>query len=148
MAAVTTAIEHFSESELGCRCCGTVKLHPTFAEKLPELRKAWGGPLVPSSVCRCPKRNTLVGGHPRSLHLTANPVHLKAEGTMAADLRWASWEPEQRLAFARLAWANGWSIGLHPSYIHIDRRADIDLPKAIYYYAEWPMDFRKQDVTA
>jgi hypothetical protein len=43
---VTTAIEFFSEKELACKGTNVIKLDPRFAAALPELRRAWGEPVV------------------------------------------------------------------------------------------------------
>lgn len=138
-------IEFFGEDELKCKCCGVVLLHPTFATALPELRRAWGKPLYPTSICRCPAHNKRVDGHPNSLHLTVNPVR-PTEGTMAADIRWRPWPVDDKKAFAKLAHSMGWAVGLHNSFIHLDRRGDIGLEPTTFYYGQWDMDFRKQDI--
>lgn len=145
MSPVTTAIPHFTEAELACKCCGTIKLHPSFAVELPKLRDAAGRPLIPSSVCRCPSRNVAVEGHPHSLHLTVNPKR-PTLGTAAADIRWWAWPVEEKKAFAKLARSMGWAVGLHNSFVHVDRRGDIGLEPTTFYYGQWGMFFRKQDI--
>lgn len=145
MTAWTGALPFFSEQELSCRGSGVIKLHPTFAAALPALRLAWG-PLTPTSVCRTPEHNEAIGGHPRSLHLTDN-AHRDTEGTAAADLLWNTWESERRLDFARLAWDLGWSIGLHPTFVHVDRRRDIGLRQRVFIYGPWDGSFGATDIT-
>lgn len=150
MQPITTAIPYFSESELRCKGTGVIKLDPRFADALPKLREAWGGPLVPNSVCRTPAHNAREGGHPRSLHLTDNP-HWPTLGTMGADIRWRGWEPARQLAFARVAWGLGWSVGLHDGFCHVDRRADLklpNLPQAVFLYGTWTGSFNRDDVIA
>lgn len=133
---VTTTIPYFSEQELRCKGTGIIRMDPLFESELPRLREAWGKPLSPSSVCRAPSHNAKVGGHPRSLHLTENPVH-KVAGTAAADITWRGWPSSDRLAFARLAWSMGWSVGLHDGFCHIDRRDAAGLPQTAYLYGAW-----------
>lgn len=135
------ALPYFPKHELACQGCGVVHLDIRFAAALPALRQAWGAPLTPTSVCRTPSHNTAVGGHPRSLHLTGNPYH-PTNGCMAADFAW----PDDKLAFARLAWQMGWSVGLHDSFIHVDRRADIGLQKRVFLYGEWSAPFDREDI--
>lgn len=140
---ITTAIPYFSESELACKGSGIIKLDPRFAEALPKLREAWDAPLSPNSVCRSPEHNTRVGGNPRSLHMTEN-VAWPTLGTMAADISWASWPVPQRLRFAKLAWSLGWSVGLHNSFCHVDRRIDLALPalpQSVFLYGKWGNHF-------
>lgn len=124
MTAITTAIEFFSQSELECKGSGTIKLDPRFATALVTLRRAWGKSLTPNSVCRTPAHNQKVGGHPNSLHLTENPKW-PTKGTMAADIRWRDWSLQDQEAFARLALSQGWRVGLHNGFCHIDRLLDI-----------------------
>jgi hypothetical protein len=124
MKPVEAAIEYFSESELQCKGSGVIKLDPRFAAALSELRRAWGKPLSTNSVCRSPEHNKAVGGHPRSLHLTENP-HWDTFGSMAADIRWRAWTIEDQESFARLALGQGWRVGLHNGFVHLDRLLDI-----------------------
>lgn len=145
MPSVTTAIPYFSEAELRCKGSGVIRLDSRFAEALPTLREAWGKPLVPNSVCRSPVHNKKVGGHPRSLHLTENPVH-PVDGTMAADIRWRGWPVAEQLRFARLAWSLGWSVGLHDGFCHVDRRTDFGMAQAAYLYGTWTGGFDVSEV--
>lgn len=124
MNPVTTSIEFFSEPELACKGSGTIKMDPRFAAALVELRRAWGRPLTPNSVCRTPAHNIKVGGHPSSLHLTDNPKW-PTVGTMACDIRWRDWSLQDQLDFAQLALSRGWRVGLHNGFCHIDRLLDI-----------------------
>jgi hypothetical protein len=121
---VTGAIDFFPEPELACKGSGTIRLDPRFAEALPKLRKAWNKPLTPNSVCRTPAHNKKVGGHPNSLHLTENPKW-PTFGTMACDIRWRDWSLEDQQAFAELALSQGWRVGLHNGFCHLDRLLDI-----------------------
>lgn len=148
MKAVTTAIEFFADHELACKGSGVIKLDPRFADALPALRREWSRPLSPTSVCRTPEHNAKVGGHPRSLHLTDNPVW-PTIGTMGADIAWRSWPDMRKLAFARLAWKRGWSVGLHDGFCHIDRRGDLglpNLPQNVFLYGAWSGVFSPAEV--
>lgn len=150
MLTWTTALPYFSPSELECNGAGIIMLDYRFAAALPELRRAWGSPLSPTSVCRTPGHNTVVGGHPRSLHLTLNPVW-PTWGSMAADITWRGWPARMKLDFAHMAWSTGWSVGLHDGFCHIDRRGDMTvkaLPKSCFLYGSWTGDFNPADVLA
>ena len=138
-------MRYFSDKELACKGTGVILLDPLFAEQLPLLREAWGFPLIPTSVCRTPEHNKKVGGHPNSLHLTINPKH-KTKGCCAADIRWATWDTPTKLRFARLAYSMGWSVGLHNTFIHIDRRDCAGLPQAVFLYGTWNNIFKPEDV--
>ncbi len=145
MTAWTEALPYFSRSELACKGSGVIKLDLRFAAALPALRSAWGEPLTPTSVCRTPEHNESVSGHPRSFHLTDNPVH-PTDGCMAADLAWRGWEPQKQLDLARLAWKMGWAIGVHDGFIHIDRRKDIGLSRVVFVYGWWSSPFNQEDI--
>ncbi|MEY4075064.1 MAG: hypothetical protein RJA29_2421 [Pseudomonadota bacterium] len=153
---VTTPIRFFTAAELECKGSrvngrpgtGVIRMHPTFATELVRLREACGRPVAPNSVCRTPAHNRAVGGHVRSLHLTDNP-HWPTLGCMAMDWPWRSWTKADQLAFARLAWRMGWSVGLHDGFCHIDRRADLglrELPQAVFLYGTWTGRFGPAEV--
>lgn len=149
MTSWSGAIPYFTEDELACQGSGIIKLDIRFAARLPALRAAWNAPLIPTSVCRTPAHNKAInngrGGHPRSLHLTENPFH-PTNGTMASDFWWEGWDTETKLRFARLAYRMGWSVGLHNTFGHIDRRADIGLRKRVFLYGEWSGAFSVDEV--
>ena len=138
-------MKYFSDRELMCKGSGIILLDPVFERELPLLREACGFPLIPTSVCRSPEHTKLVKGHPNSLHLTINPKH-KTNGCCAADIRWNDWDNAKKLAFARLAYSMGWSIGLHNTFIHIDRRDCAGLPQAVFLYGTWSNIFKPEDV--
>lgn len=141
MSVWTEALPYFPKSQLACKGSGVVKLDIRFAVLLPLLREKWGKALTPSSVCRTPKHNTAVKGHPNSLHLTENPTH-KTNGTCAADIRWADWTVSEQLRFAKLAYSLGFSVGLHKSFCHIDLRTIAGLPQSVFLYGTWTGAFK------
>lgn len=135
-----SALPYFGPEELACKGTGELRLDRRFAAQLPALRMAWGKPLHPTSVCRARSHNVAIGGHPRSLHLTDNPVH-PVHGAMAADISWSTWSLEDRERFYRLALNEGWAVGLHPTFVHIDRRADFGLAPVTFHYPAWHGEF-------
>jgi hypothetical protein len=141
------ALPFFSESELACSHCGKILLNLHFASAVVTLRYLWGRPLTPSSVCRCPTHNEAVGGHPRSLHLTENPVH-ESHGCAAMDVLWESWPTSDKIAFAREAWKLGFSLGFNRIFCHIDLRAKVSasMPQHIFHYSNWPGLFDDDEV--
>lgn len=148
---VTRPIQYFPAHECACKGTGVIKMDPYFADAMPRLREAWGEPLTPNSICRTPEHNARERGHPRSLHLTDNPVW-PTVGAMAADIRWRDWHRAEKLRFARLAWSMGWAVGLHDSFCHVDRRGDLDhpgLPRRVFLYGTWSItrSFSQEDVT-
>jgi hypothetical protein len=145
MSTWSQAIPYFTDKELGCRCCGLVKLDLRFAAMLPALRQAWGKSLTPSSVCRCPKHNVSVGGHPRSLHLTDN-THWTTGGAAAADITWRNWDSTEKLKFARLAHEMGFRVGLHDGFIHVDIGRLLGTSAKPFLYGAWSGSFNPEDI--
>ena len=138
-------IPYFPESELACRCCGELKMDIRLAVMLPSLRQSWGKPLSPTSVCRCPKHNVRVKGHPTSLHLTKNPKW-ETGGAGAADIAWKDWPTLVKLQFARMAHDHGFRIGLHDHFCHIDIARGLGLPSKPFVYGMWSKPFNAEDV--
>lgn len=121
----------FAPAEIACRETGQVRLHPGFADALAELRMVFGAPMVVTSCCRSAAHNARVGGHPRSLHVYDRPNH-GAQGTLAIDIRIRDAAYAWRLVYA--AQRLGWSIGLARSFVHLDRRDLVGLPRAAFGY--------------
>jgi hypothetical protein len=125
--------QFFTAQNLGCRCCGTVRLMPGFLGAFISLQEACGVKFTINSMCRCPAHNARVGGHPRSLHLTQNAGH-GIDGTCAVDLALPEGHPHRQLVWDT-AWSRGWSIGNNPRFLHLDRRTDyIKFPQAVFRY--------------
>jgi len=135
----TGALPFFARWELWCPLTKEIRLDPAFAVKLPALRFEWNGPLTLNSCCRSPEHNKAVRGHPRSLHMTKNPVH-DTQGCMAADVAWHDWSLDNRLAFAERAWEAGFSLGLNASFCHIDLRVHANLDQTVFTYSNWTGD--------
>lgn len=131
-------IEHqgqvlFSRDELACRGTGQLVLAPGFADMLKELRMALGEPMTVNSCCRAPSHNKRVGGHPRSLHLTEGGR--ETGGTCAIDISIRGKRPSYDADLARIALELGWSVGVHPAFLHLDRRQDFTgLPQNVFNY--------------
>lgn len=135
----------FTRKEMACQGTGVIKVDIRMAVQVVFLRLMWGEALYPNSFCRTPEHNESVDGHPRSLHLTSNPVH-ETDGTMAVDFRWRNWSAERKRHFARLAWSLGWSVGLHDGFVHLDRRVDCGLQQRSFLYGQWSGSFDTEDV--
>jgi len=136
----TKGLPYFSKRELKCKGSGELKLDIRFASALPELRRQWGAPLTPTSVCRSPQYNSDIGGHKNSLHQTYNQKH-PVSGTMAVDIFWDSWPDEDKYQFYVLANNLNWSCGLNLGFIHLDRRSDISLGLITFDYPSWDNRF-------
>jgi len=145
MIAWVSALPFFPENELACRCCGVVKLDIRFAAMLPALRQVWGKPLTPSSVCRCPKHNVRVKGHPTSLHLTENSKW-PTTGAAAADIAWRDWPTLDKLQFARMAHKHGFRVGLHDGFCHLDLGRELGINPKPFLYGTWTGVFNPENI--
>ena len=126
-----TTIEYFSRGELACPRTRAVVLAPGFGDALEDPRDAYGLAMTLTSACRSAAHNVQVGGHPRSLHLIANP-HWRCD-TCAVDVAMADGPSRGRLI--ELAWERGWSVGIAPGFLHLDRRsAVLGLPQTTWVY--------------
>lgn len=126
---------NFSQSELGCRCCSTIRYHPQFIELLEELR-AKTFPLHVISGSRCQTNNAKIGGHPSSLHLLDN--HKYKCPTIACDVSMQSFSDEEKRQLYQEAHKLGFSCGLKDNSIHLDLRGLVNLPQATFFYGYTP----------
>lgn len=134
------AMPNFSVEEFACNCgCNSAVIAPGFDLAMQGLRDACGFALPVTSVCRCPAHNKLVGGHYRSLHLTKNTEWKlfgteEFIGTCAADFAFPEGHPNRQVLIDRM-WERGWSVGLHPKFVHGDLRTTyLDRPQAKFTY--------------
>jgi len=125
--------KYFSDDEVKCKCgCNGIRFNSIFDRKLLELRKKFAKAMTPNSVCRCKKHNTAVGGNPRSFHVYDLPAR-PTEGTCAIDV--ARRDKDYNDALVLTAWGLGWSVGINPTFIHLDIRKDaVGLPQTVFSY--------------
>ena len=109
---------HFSWDEFGCNCgeCKYVtgrQIDTDFVAKLQKVRHTYGDTMNINSGIRCPSWNLHEGGRPKS-------YHLPKQGCLAADInmrdRWG------RIVIVRKALELGLSVGVYPTFIHLDDR--------------------------
>ena len=133
---------YFSDKELGCKHCGTVKLNPIFDEKLTRLRQNFNEPMTVNSCCRCKEHNEVVGGAKRSFHLYDN-TGFETNGTCAIDIKRQLNSYNLKLILE--AWDAGFSIGIHPNFFHFDIRTDVvGKPQIMFSYGKTdPQDLAK-----
>jgi hypothetical protein len=118
---------YFSAKELGQNGTEEGKLAPGFADKLAELRQAFGAPMLVNSCCRSAAYNAKVGGNARSLHVYDKP-YWPTGGSCAIDIRTnhlrGQYMEAYRHSLQAVAWEFGWSIGIYNNFLHLDRRSD------------------------
>lgn len=108
--AATWRWPDFSPAEIACRGTGRLLVNAPALDRLQELRRALGRPMIVNSAYRSPEHNARVGGAKKSQHLTG----------AAFDISMANHDPEGFIAAAREAGFTG--IGTYPrsNFIHID----------------------------
>ena len=134
---------YFSDKELGCKHCGIVKLNPIFDSKLLQLRNNMNEPMRVNSCCRCSEHNKKVGGARRSFHLY-DDTGFPTGGTCAIDIKRSVYN-SYNIKLVLEAWELGFSIGVHPSFFHLDVRSDVtDKPQIVFSYGKTdPKDLAK-----
>ena len=132
--AQSYVINHFRASELGCKCCGKIRMARGFAEQLVVLRDTFGLPMIMRSGCRCKKHNTDEGGHQNSAHL----CDISTKHTSRMDWGMCGVDvgnPSDKLISTAIAL--GWSVGIAQTFAHLDRIADYSHSKSyqrLYFY--------------
>jgi hypothetical protein len=124
---------YFTDDELKCKCgCAGLRLDRKFDAMLVEIRQNFKEPMIVNSCCRCKKHNEAVGGNPRSLHVYDFPSH-KVGGTCAIDIRRKDKAYDLKLILE--AWDSRWSIGVTPTFLHLDCRVNVlGLPQVMFAY--------------
>ena len=93
-AGKKTASEHFSFSEVACRCDGQYSSCPRIWQKrsafrmMEGYRAKSGRSLNVVSACRCPSRNAAVGGSSTSRHLTGRACDVEPFFSVATVKSW------------------------------------------------------------
>ena len=136
---VDRARGNFSVSELGCNCCGTIRVSESFLDTLERLRDRTF-PLPMLSVCRCLPHNQKEGGHRASLHLIDNPKHMCA--TSAGDINIYNRTKQEKLLLYSQAHSLGLSVGVKDSSMHVDKRSLVRLPQKTFFYGYIPEWFQ------
>jgi hypothetical protein len=124
-------IPYFTAKELACKATGKIALAPGFADKLIELRVKLTQPMAVTSCCRSKEYNRQIGGNPRSFHIYDQPYY-PTDGACAIDIAITNGTIRGKLI--HLAWEQGWSVGIHKSFIHLDRRVDYTNLKQITFF--------------
>ena len=132
---VDRARGNFSASELGCNCCGTIRVHEAFLDVMELLRERTR-PLAMISCSRCQPHNLSVGGHKTSFHLIDNPKHLTQ--TIAGDINSGGWCDQEKTEVYQVAKELGLSMGLKENAFHLDYRELVCLPQKVFFYGYTP----------
>lgn len=127
-------MEYFTLYELGTNNLN--HFHDGFIDKLEFLRKSVGKPFYVTSCARSAERNKLVGGAIKSLHIYDEVAYPERgqKGCMAVDIKVQT--PQFKVELIEKALLFGWSVGINDkkNFVHLDRRVDLKLPKAIFSY--------------
>ncbi|ADE57224.1 YcbK family protein [Aminobacterium colombiense] len=108
--------EHFSRTELACRCgCDRCDIKPKLLSLLEKIRSLVGTPIFINSGYRCPTHNKRIGGVPNSWHTQG----------VAADIRQAKYSNNVFHSKVLRAYKDGklselGGLGLYNGRIHVD----------------------------
>lgn len=135
--------ENFAVEEWSDPMEGIAIVDMNFAEAIQELREEMNSPLQINSGCRTLATNNRVRGHPRSLHLVANPYH-ETEGCIACDISVHDWSRLELLHLLgrakklRLSIGHGYlidSFNRVSGFVHLDDRSQaLGLLQTDYIY--------------
>lgn len=79
--------EHFNSEEFDCKCgCGKNNISKELVDRLEQVRRNCGYPIVITSGCRCEKHNLAVGGKENSSHLLGLAADIQCD--FPAKRRW------------------------------------------------------------
>ncbi len=114
---------HFSRKDFTCHCgCGLTIINTTLLSRLEAVRNHFNSPVIVECTCRCPAHNKMVGGEPKSKHLSGEAADIKVVG-VSPDTVWKYFEE---------SFPNTGGLGRYNTFTHIDVRPE---------KARW--DFRK-----
>lgn len=113
--------KYFSESEMVCKCCGTLPdggISEVLLNKLDQLREAVGEPIHVTCMYRCPKHNAEVGGVSNSQHVLGTAADIYCDGLTVEELT----EAAKEVGF------DGIGSYYDQEFVHVDCRDDGDSP--------------------
>jgi len=105
--------KYFKRSDFVCRCgCGFDSLDVELADIILEMRETLNDPMFINSGCRCESHNQTVGGAPKSYHMQAKAVDIRAKQLKPAAL--AAWIDR--------AYPHKYGVIIYNGRIHLDVR--------------------------
>lgn len=132
--------EHFSESELACRCgCGVNGVVQELLDALEAFRSLVGVPVTINCAYRCAAHNAKIGGAPKSQHVPGRAADVKVRGKTARDL--------YDLAIQVPA-IHGLGVDDHRQYLHLDVRKMETLAQWCYSKTGGTIPFHEAGETA
>jgi uncharacterized protein YcbK (DUF882 family) len=106
--------EHFSKSELACRCCGQLKIEAGLIAALEQLRTLAGKEIIVHDGYRCAAHNQVVGGVTDSEHTRGLAADVVVPGLSLQEM--------YELALQVPTFLNG-GIGVYDGgFLHVDVR--------------------------
>ena len=77
---------NFAHGELVCPCCGIGIRNDTLVYLLEAIRNHFDKPVRITSGNRCVDHNGMVGGSPKSQHITGNAADIAVEGVSPTEV--------------------------------------------------------------
>lgn len=116
-----SGINHFTEDEFKCKCCGAVDMDRHFIRCLDMARAHAGIPFVITSGYRCAHHNKEVGGAALSAHMDGFAADIAVS---SASARFKILHTLLRFGFKR--------IGIYKTWIHADMHSH--RPQEVAWY--------------
>jgi uncharacterized protein YcbK (DUF882 family) len=112
---------HFSRYEFVCKCgCGFFHKDALLLQRLEEMRKQLGVPMIINSGCRCKPYNTLVNGNKNSEHMDGQAADIRVGNSM------------ERMDVVDSALDVGFTrIGVAKGFVHVD--TDVYKPQYVLW---------------
>ena len=107
--------EHFSSTELACKCCGVNDCTQGLVDALESFRAVAGQPVIVNDAYRCPKHNAAVGGAQHSQHMLGQGADIRVAGLTAVQLEGIARSIPAIHGIGRADFQN---------YLHVDVRED------------------------
>lgn len=107
--------EHFSRSELACRCgCNQLIDENVPLDLLEFLRKYFDKPIIVHCCMRCEPHNKRVGGVDKSHHTTSSAVDFHVKGLSIKELH-----RDMKTIYAEKVYPN-MGLGIYDWGVHVD----------------------------
>ena len=105
--------KNFTSDEFKCPCCDGLEYNEAFINRLQVLRDIMSIPFIVTSGYRCRIYNdSLSNSATNSRHLYGDAVDISSGG----------WDGRVKYKFVFEAMKLGFSVGIFPTYFHIDQR--------------------------
>lgn len=111
---MTIESDYFKRSEFACKCsrCDCDIVDAELLQVLEKARRYFKSPIKINSAHRCEAHNRIVGGSPKSMHLTGKAADIVVKGV----------SPREVYNYLDSMYPTRYGIGEYNTFVHIDVR--------------------------